>query len=223
MPETRSALPAFIHLHLITRSVIVGERVKKATFRPCVETLPTSTLMGCFLEYFGLKETVAIGLFEAGTYRKEIFTYAPFDASLATPKLPLTVEYLAPALGRQEIEADVYVAATSEAETVFSSKGSPWPIKLGAMKSKGFGDCFLEYVEKVRPTRQTGYLRGHLRETDAPSFGVDLPQDLIRPRFGYLFRPDSYRLGGRYERAFFAETILTGPDFLIGDEYAYDR
>lgn len=223
MPETRSSLPAFIRLHLTTHVVVVGERVKKGTFRPCVETLPTSTLMGCLREHFGLEETVAIGFFQQASYRKEIFTYAPSDARLKTSKLPLTLEHLVPALGRRQIEGDVYVANTLEAKAVFTPVGGPWSVTFGAMRSKGFGQCSLEYVEEVTPSRRTGYLRGHLRETDAQAFGIDLPQDLIRPRYGFLFRPDSYLIGGRYERALFAGTILTGPNFLIGEDYIYDR
>jgi hypothetical protein len=223
MSETQSPLPTFIRLHLTTHAVLVGERVKKGTFRPCVENLPSSTLMGCFREHFGLEETVAIGFFQREGYRKEIFTYAPFDARLRTSKLPLTLEYLVPAVGRREIQGEVYVANTLEAKTIFTPVGGPWTVTLGAMRSKGFGQCLLEYIEEVTPLRRTGYLRGHLRETDAPAFGIDIPQDLIRPHYGFLFRPDSYSIGGRYERALFAETILTGPNFLIGEDYNYDR
>lgn len=223
MSETRSSLPVFIRLRLTTSAVVIGERVKKGTFRPCVETLPSSTLMGCFREHLGLRETVAIGFFQPEGYRKVTFTYAPFDTCLRTAKLPLTLEHLVPATGRREIEGVVYVAATSEARTVFTPGQGPWSVTLGAMRSKGFGQCSLEYLEEVTPTWRTGYLRGHLRETDAPAFGIDLAQDVVRPRYGYLFRPDSHRIGGRYERALFIGTILSGPDFLIGEEYTYDR
>ncbi len=222
MSELCSSLPTFILLRLTTRAVAIGERVKKGTFRPCVETLPSSTLIGCLREHFGLEETVAIGFFQKEAYRKETFTYAPFDAHLRTSKLPLTLEYLVPTVGRREIQGEVYVANTSEAKAVFTPVGGPWYITLGAMRSKGFGQCLLEYVKEVTPSRRTGYLRGHFRETDASAFGIKVPQDIIRPRYGFLFRPDSYLIGGRYERALFAGSILTGPDFLIGEDYAYD-
>jgi hypothetical protein len=179
--------------------------------------------MGCFQEHFDFKETVAIGFFQPGSYRKDIFTYAPFDACLRTTKLPVTAEYLCPASGRREIEGDVYVAATQEARAVFTPTRSLWSVTLGALRSKGFGRCSLEYLEEVAPIRRVGYLRGHLRETDTPAFGIDLARDLIRPRYGYLFRPDSYHLGGWYERALFSGTILSGPDFLMGEDYTYDR
>lgn len=223
MSETRSSLPVFIRLRFSTSAVVIGERVKKGTFRPCVETLPSSTLMGCFREHFGLKETVAIGFLQPAGYSKGTFTYAPFDACLRTAKLPLTLEHLVPARGRREIEGIVYVAATSEARTVFTPAQSPWFVALGAMRSKGFGQCSLEYIGEIAPIRRTGYLRGHLRETDAPAFGINPAEDVIMPRYGYLFRPDLHRIGGRYERALFVGTILSGPDFLMGEEYTYDR
>lgn len=223
MPETHTPVPPFIRLRLTTRAVAVGERVKKGTFRPCVETLPTSTLMGCFSEHFGFKESVAVGFLQPGTYRKEIFTYAPFDAYLKTAKLPFMSEFLVPAIGQQEIVGEVYVAATTEAKTVLTPDQGPWSVTLGAMRSKGFGQCSLQYIGEVRPVLKTGYLRGHLRETDAPAFGIDLEENLIRPFYGYLFRPDTPHVGGKYERALFIGTILTGPDFLIGEEYTYDH
>ncbi len=222
MPEPRLPLPTFLHLRLTTRGIAIGERVKKGTFRPCVDNLPSSTLIGCFREHFGLRQTVALGIFRPGSYRKETLTYAPFDACLRTAKLPLTLEYLVPA-GQGEIQADVYVVSTAEARRVFTTSPGYWVISLGAMRSKGLGESSLKYIEELNPARRTGVLRAHLRESDARVVGIDLEQDLIRPQYGYLFRPDSYGIGGQYERALFTGTIVTGPDFLIGEEYSYDR
>jgi hypothetical protein len=221
--DARPPLPTFIRLRLTTSAIAVGERIKKGAFRPCVDNLPSSTLMGCFREHFGLMETVAIGIFRQGTYRKDILTYAPFDACLRTAKLPLTLEYLVPAAGRREIEADLYIVSLPEARRVFTKSPGYWSISLGAMRSKGIGQSSLKYVDEFRPTRRTGTLLAHMRESDALALGIDLEQDLVRPQYGYLFRPDSYRVGGHYERALFSGTVLTGPGFLIGKEYSYDR
>lgn len=222
MGDSRSSLPSFLKLQLTTQAVAVGERVKKGTYRPCVETLPTSTLMGCIKEYFGL-EAVTIGFFDPRTYRKETFTYAPFDSAVGTAKLPLTLEYLAPTDGNREISGEVYIAATPETRAIFADSGREHTVALGALRSKGFGECALRFESEVQPQRKVGYLRGNLRETDAAAFGIDLSRDLIRPQYGYLFRPDAYRIGGQYERALFVGTILDGPDFLIEREYVYDR
>ncbi|SRR5581483_1751463 len=223
MPESRPPLPTFFHLRLTTRAIAIGERVKKGTFRPCVDNLPSSTLIGCLREHFGLTQAVAIGIFRPGSYRKETLTYAPFDACLRTAKVPLTLEYLVPAAGEREVQADVYVVSTPEASRVFKTSPGYWVISLGGMRSKGLGESLLKYIEETKPKRRTGTLLAHMRESDAPALGIDLEQDLIRPRYGYLFRPGSCRIGGQYERALFTGTILTGPDFLIGEEYPYDR
>ncbi len=222
MADNRPPVPPFLKLRLTIKAVAIGERVKRGTFRPCVETLPTSTMMGCLREHFGLEDVVAIGFFDHNTYQKKLFTYAPFDAAIGTAKLPLTIEYLAPAKGRQEIVAAVYVAATEQTRRVFANQVSH-TVTIGALRSKGFGQCQLWFESEIQPERRVGYLRGNLRESDAPAFGIDVQRDVIRPCYGYLFRPDGYRIGGQYERALFAETILEGPDFLIGKEYPYDR
>ena len=222
MGDSRPPLPSFLRLRLTTQAVAIGERVKKGTFRPCVETLPTSTLMGCFKEYFGL-DAVAIGFFDLKTYRKETFTYSPFNSAVGTAKLPLTLEYLAPKDGYREITGEIYVAASPQTRATFAASDREHTVALGALRSKGFGECALSFESEVQPQHKAGYLRGNLRETDAAAFGINLSHDLIRPRYGYLFRPDAYRIGGQYERALFMGTILDGPDFLLEREYVYDR
>lgn len=208
---------------MTTQAIAIGERVKRGVFRPCLETIPTSTIIGCLREHFGLEGAVAIGFFDSETYQKRLFTYAPFDSAIGTAKLPLTLEYLAPQKVGKEITAQVYVTATPEARSSFA-KGEVHVVAMGALRSKGFGRCQLQFVEEVQPGRKVGYLRGSLRETDAPAFGIAPERDVVRPVYGYLFRPDSYHIGGRYERALTAGTILDGPDFLMDEEaYPYDR
>lgn len=226
MPSNRPELPRFLKLRLTATAIAIGERVKRGTFRPCVETIPTSTMIGCLAEHFGLSEVAAIGFFDSKTYRKKLFTYAPFDTALGTAKLPLTLEYIAPAEGHREIIGEVYIVATEETRKIFTDRAQ-YTVAIGALRSKGFGLCQLKFEEEVQPVYKIGYLRGHLRESDASAFGIN-PRpireggDIISPRYGYLFRPDGYRIGGKYERALLAETILRGPDFLIGREYPYD-
>jgi len=222
MVSNRLPLPQFLKLRLATQSVAIGERVKKGTFRPCVETLPTSTLMGCFREHFGLIDVVAIGFFDRKTYQKKLFTYAPFDAAISTAKLPIILEYLAPKEGHREVTGEVYIADTKETHHIFADEQTQI-VTLGALRSKGFGKCRLDFEAAVQPVRKVGYIRGNLRENDAPAFGIDLKRDLICPHYGYLFRPDADRIGGKYELALLIGTILEGPDFMIGEEYTYDR
>lgn len=222
MSDNLLPLPRFLKLRLTTQAIAIGERVKKGTFRPCVETLPTSTLMGCFQEHFGLFGFVAIGFFKKNSYQKKLYTYAPFDSATGTAKLPIVLEYLAPRENNLEINGEIFVTATDETRRIFENNGN-YLVSIGALRSKGFGQCQLCLEEEVQPRLKVGYLRGNLREKDAPVFGIDLQKALISPNYGYLFRPDLHRISGQYERALFAGTILEGPDFLIGDEYHYDR
>jgi hypothetical protein len=213
----------FLKLRLTTQAIAVGERIKKGTFRPCIETLPTSTLMGCFYQYFELQDNVVIGFFERDTYQKAIFTYAPFDASLGTAKLPLSLEYLAPKEGLQEIAGEVYIEATNATRSIFTKNGGTHQVVMGALRSKGFGHCKLSFEKEIQPERKVGYLRGNLRISDLAAFGITPRKDVILERYGYLFRPDAYHVSGKYEKALFTGTILEGPDFLIEGEYRYDR
>ncbi len=213
---------SFFKLSLTTQAVAIGERIKKGTYRPCIETLPTSTLMGCFKEFFGLESVASIGFFVKGTYQKSLLSYAPFDAALGTAKLPLTLEYLSTGNDHKEIKGEVYITATEQTRAIFAEKVVTHQVILGAFRSKGLGLCQLKFERELQPERKRGYLRGNFRETDAPDFGIDLKKDIISPRYGYLFRPDNYRIGGQYEKALFVGTILEGPDFLIGEEYIYD-
>jgi hypothetical protein len=221
MADNRKPLPKFLKLQLTSQLIAIGERIKKGTFRPCIETIPTSTMMGCLREHFGLYNVVSIGFFKSGTYLKQLFTYAPFDAALGTAKLPLSVQYLVPKGDNGEIIAEIYIEATKETRCIFVNRVHHI-VTLGALRSKGFGHCNLNFEAEVQPERRVGYLRGNLRETDASAFGIDPQHDLVKPRYGYLFRPDAYYIGGKYERALFIGTILEGPDFLIGEEYLYD-
>lgn len=222
MTDNRSPLPTFLKLRLRTNGIAVGERIKKGTFRPCVETLPTSTVMGCLKECFGLDNIVAIGFFDTDTYAKAILTYAPADAVLGTAKLPLTIEYLRPGERHKHVEGDIYISATPQTRDLFR-EGKVYTILMGAFRSKGLGECQIWFDREWQPVRKTGYLRGALRESDAPGFGIVLRRDLIRPHYGYLFRPDAHGIGGVYERALLVGSILEGPDFMIAEEYTYDR
>ncbi|MGQ9571077.1 MAG: hypothetical protein ACUVUQ_09620 [Thermodesulfovibrionales bacterium] len=206
----------FLHFELKTQAIAIGERIKGGTFRPCIETIPTSTLRGSFRDHFGLIDTLAIGFFRGGTYQKDIFTYAPFDAFLGTAKLPISLEYLKPANGTKAIMADIYVVKNGTTESL--TKVVTTEISLGSLKSKGFGRCELRYIGEVNPNLKVGYLKGRLLEDECSAFGII---KVIKPCYGYLFYPTS-EVSGVYKRALFEGSIVKGPDILIEEEYKYD-
>lgn len=206
----------FFHFELRTQAIAIGERIKGGTFRPCVATIPTSTLKGSFRDHFGSTDVLAIGFFREGTYEKDIFTYAPFDAFLGTAKLPISLEYLKPANGTNAVIADIY--AVKNGATEFITKATPTEIFLGALKSKGFGRCELRYIGEVKPNLKVGYLKGRLLEEERSSFGIT---KVIKPCYGYLFYPTS-EVSGVYKRALFEGSIIEGSEILIKEEYEYD-
>lgn len=206
----------FLHFELKTQAIAIGERIKGGTFRPCIENIPTSTLKGSFRKHFGLTNALAIGFFKEGTHKKDIFTYAPFDACLGTAKLPISLEYLRPADGTKAVEADIYVVKNGATKVLIKSTSTE--IFLGALKSKGTGRCGLRYVGEVKPDLKIGYLKGRLLEEECSSFGIT---KVIKPCYGYLFYPTS-EVGGVYKRALFEDSIIEGPEILVKEEYKYD-
>lgn len=207
----------FLHFELKTQALAIGERIKGGTFRPCIENIPTSTLKGCFRDYFGLADALAIGFFREGTYKKDIFIYAPFDMLLGTAKLPISLEYLKPENGNTAVIADVYVVKNETTE--FLIKATPTEIFLGALKSKGFGRCELQFVNEIKSDIKKGYLKGRLLEEECNAFGI---AKVIKPCYGYLFYPTS-KVSGVYKRALFERSIIEGPKILIKEElYKYD-
>ena len=207
----------FLHFELKTQALAIGERIKGGTFRPCIETIPTSTIKGSFRDHFGLIDALAIGFFREGTYEKDNFTYAPFDAFLGTAKLPISLEYLKPKNGTKAVEADIYVVKNGTTE--FLTKVTPTEISLGALKSKGFGRCELRYIGEVKTDLKVGYLKGRLLEEECGAFGIT---KVIKPCYGNLFYPTS-EVSGMYKRALFEGSIIEGPEILIKEEYKYDN
>lgn len=206
----------FLHLELTTSAIAIGERVKGGTFRPCIETIPTSTLKGSFRSHFGLTDALAIGFFREETYEKDIFTYAPFDTFLENAKLPISLEYLRPTNGKEAVEADIFIVKNGATEQL--TRILPTEISLGALKSKGFGRCKLRYRGEVKPEIKIGYLKGRLLEEESSCFGIT---KVIKRCQGYLFHPTSV-VSGVYKRALFEGSIIEGPNILIKEEYKYD-
>lgn len=205
----------FLHFELSAQALAIGERIKGGTFRPCIETIPTSTLKGSFRDNFGLPDVLAIGIIKEGTYQKDIFTYAPFDSFLSIAKLPISLEYLKPGHGTKEIIADIYALKNESTESLI---GVTTEMSLGALKSKGFGRCELRYIGELKPEVQVGYLKGRLLEEECDSFGISR---VIKACYGYLFYPTS-KVSGVYRRAIFEESIVEGPEILIREAYKYD-
>lgn len=218
----------FLKFKLCTQALLIGERIKGGTFRPCVETIPSSTLEGAFRHQFGMYGVKAVGFLNENSYKKAVFTYAPFDTALKTAKLPISAEYLIPNREKSfsEIEGDVYILKDDTTESL--SKNEKLHISLGAFKSKGFGECVLEFDGELNSGEpEIGYLKGRIFERDIEAFGITR---VIKRCFGYLFEPTidgakpAFPITGAYKPALFKKSVIEGPRFLLNDkkEYPYD-
>jgi len=207
----------FLRFELCTKAIAICERIKGGTLRPCIDTIPSSTLKGAFKHFFGITDVCAIGFLKKDTFMKSTFTYAPFDTFLETAKLPITMEYLKPSDNKYSVKADIYVVKNEKTEILI--KNSPTKILLGALKTKGFGRCKFKYIEEVFSDSKVGYLKGRLLEEEKERFGIT---DVFKPCYGYLFFPES-EVYGKYKRALFEGSIIKGPEILIKkEEYKYD-
>jgi len=205
-----------LELHLEIDSVIIGERFKGGTFRPCQTTIPSSTIEGALKHYFGV-EVPAVGFFEENTYEFDEFTYSVRDKFLSVSKMPITTAYLRPKGVHRKIKAKVYIPCSRGAGLKNELKDAEF--QLGALKSKGFGKSKIVKVEEIESEVKQGILKVKLFEEEAGEFEIRP----ISPVYGYLFKPDMFSIGGVYRRALFPSSLVKAPEVLLGEVTYYDE
>lgn len=194
----------FIKYILTSDMLCMGERIKKGTFRPTIRTIPYSQITGALKAVFGEREIHAVGhLTKNGKHNKvDYLTYSPRDRELGTSKLPLTVEFLTDVFGT------AYVLKTEDTEDF----PEEFEIRMGAMKSRGFGLCTLKKSNEVNNfTTKKGVLNTRIPEEHLDKFGI---RNVIKPVYGYLFKPTSSTTGV-YVRSLFEGSEIAGPEFLL--------
>ncbi|MCD6493143.1 MAG: hypothetical protein J7K36_05010 [Archaeoglobaceae archaeon] len=206
-----------LELYLEIDSVIIGERFKGGTFRPCQTTIPSSTIEGALKHYFGV-EVPAVGFFE-DTYEFDEFTYSIRDKVLNISKLPITTLYLKPKSPHKKIEAKVYMLYSKGAGLKDKLKGAEF--RMGALKSKGFGKSKIVEVKEVESEIKQGILKVRVFEEEAEELGIQMPP--ISPVYGYLFKPDRFSIEGVYKRALFPGSLVKAPKVLLKEETYYDE
>jgi len=204
-----------LELHLEIDSVIIGERIKGGTFRPCQDTIPSSTIEGALKRYFGIKAP-AVGFFE-DTYEFDEFTYSVRDKMLNISKLPITTLYLKPKPPHKKIKAKVYILYSRGAGLKDELKNAKF--QLGALKSKGFGESEIVNVEEIESEIKQGILKVKVFEVEAMEFRIEP----ISPVYGYLFKPDRFSIEGVYKRALFPGSLVKAPDVLLKEVSFYDE
>lgn len=202
-----------LKLDLDIDSIIIGERVKGGIYRPCLETIPSSTVKGSFKYALGM-DIYGVGLFEAGTYKIEDFTYSVKDRYLEVAKMPFTSSCLYPA-GNGKIKAKIYlVKYDSIDKNVFQSLR----FTIGALKSKGFGKARVTNVEEIESEIKQGLLNVRILAEEASLFEIKV----LSPVYGYLFYPKSL-ISGVYKKALFEGSLVKSPDVFLKEVTFYDE
>ena len=204
-----------IKLSLNIESIIIGERFKGGVFRPCQDTIPSSTIEGALKHYFGIK-VPAVGFFIEGTYEYGEFIYSVKDKFLNTSKMPIITSYLKPKHRGESIKAEVYIPYSKGAELKDIEEVE---IQLGALKSKGFGNAKIVKVEEVDSEIFQGILKVKLFKNEAEEFQIRA----ISPIYGYLFKPDDFSIGGAYKKSLFPGSMVEGPDVFLKEVTYYDK
>jgi hypothetical protein len=194
-------------------TLIIGERFKRGTYRPCTETIPSSTVAGFFRENFGIPDAIGVGRIDSGSYERKWAVAGILDKALHGVKFPIETEYL----GQRDdgIRVTLYLRWQESLQSLKQIKLCP--VVMGAWRNKGFGRGFLSFAELLEPTIQLTELRTRLTQTAAQALGV---HRVLAPVFGYLFEATGPTTG-RWVPSFFEGSVVEGPDFL-GETHRYD-
>jgi hypothetical protein len=194
-------------------SLIIGERFKREIYRPCLETIPSSTIAGFFRENLGLMDAMGVGIFQPGSYERRWTVGALTDKALQGASLPIETEYLAPVNGL--IKASIYLVWNGPESCLASVRDMS--VVMGAWRYKGFGRGRLSFRMVFDPPIVPVTMKTRLTAKAAAALGV---RRVIAPVFGYLFESTG-PLTGHWTRSLFEGSVVEGPEFL-GERYIYD-
>jgi hypothetical protein len=195
----------FIEYQLTSESLYLGERAKGEIFKPCLKTIPFSQITGALNTKFGLNDLKAVGyLLNDSRYNNiDYLTYAPKDRNLGISKLPLRVEFLT------NVVARVFILKNKAAEVL----PEEFEISVGGLKSKGFGRCSLKKVNILDANKvDKGILNVRIPIDEKDSFNI---KNVIKPIYGYLFRPKPKTFTGNYILSLFEGSEVVAPTFLL--------
>lgn len=209
----------FFQYRLKAEMLCIGERMKKGTFRPCVKTIPFSSIVGALRDEYGFKEgeIFAAGYLEKTEDREknkiEQMTMAPQYVDSGVSRVPLAVEFLI------NVEAKVYILG--EKELIEKRLGEKFDLTMGALKSKGFGRCKLSEMTLVEDLKiEEGKLLTRIPEEHLDKFCI---KQLKKPVYGYLFKqtPSEEWI---CVKSLFEGSLVRGYKFIVGgDEYGKIR
>ncbi len=196
---------SFIEYHLSSNYLYLGERAKGGIFKPCLKTIPFSQISGALNVLYGSEDFKAVGYLsgESGFNQVAHLIYSPRDRDKGTSKLPLRVEFLT------NVSARIFVLVNNASAILTKD----FEITLGGLKSKGFGRCNLKWVrERGEDEVRRGILNVRIPCHETSLFQI---RNVIKPLYGYLFRPDRVKYSGEYVLSFFEGTEVVAPVFLL--------
>ncbi|MEM4323966.1 MAG: hypothetical protein QW776_03145 [Candidatus Nitrosocaldus sp.] len=206
----------FVELELEIDSLVIGERIKGGTFRPCIKTIPSTTIEGALREYFGM-DVYAVGKLDKDTYEIDEIVYAVTDRYLAISKIPITTQYLKPRDGKK-IKATIYIPVSSLNDNIdiIRKRLTDGRFMLGALKSKGFGRSKIINIKECTYEIKQGVLAVRLLKDECHSFDINI----VAAMYGYLFKQDTN--GRVYKLSLFEGSIVKAPSILLNEGSYYD-
>lgn len=189
-------------------TLCLGERIKGGLHRPCSRSLRYSTITPALRQRFGMPNLHAVGVFIENGESPSYLVYSPTDRVMGVAKIPLTLEYLT------NVEGLVFMVCDAEPPT------GKFSLMLGAYRSKGFGRTTLTYLPQVSEySIRPGKLGVRLPLDTAQIFGIEI----IRPVYGYLWRPDESEplTRGSYVPSLFEDTLCRAPNCLLKEEMTW--
>lgn len=215
MDKTSVENPGFLKYHLKADLLCLGERIRGSVFRPCLDVFTYTALVGALKARFPhpCRKLHAVGRFipnGPGSNKPEIMIFSPRDRSREISVTPLEIGYLA------NVNAEIFILKND-----FTVKfPDEFLFRLGAMKSKGFGQCYMTRIAEVSLPHPKDVKKGKLnvRIPDDQQILNELGiQEVISPIYGYLFQPKTGGTG-RYIRALFQDSYVKANPILLNEE-----
>jgi hypothetical protein len=195
----------FLEYRITCDALYLGERPKANIFKPCIKTIPFSQISGAFHWRFGGNNFKAVGYLTGNSdfNQTNYLIYSPRNRNSDISKIPLQVEFLVNVLGK------VYVLKNEDSMALLDR----FEIVLGGLRSKGFGKCLLSKEGEVNGNEVSrGILNVRIPMEETESFNI---KNILRPVYGYLFKPLPNTFTGSYVLSLFEGSELVAPKFFL--------
>jgi len=211
MDKASSQKKEFLHYQLTADTLCLGERIRGSIFRPCLNVFTYTALVGALKERFPhpYRTLHAAGRFVSdslGVNQRQIMTFSPRDRGREVSILPLEIEFIS------SVKAEVFIYKN---DFTLNEIPKQFIMHLGAMKSKGFGQCKMEFQGTISFDESPREGELCVRIPEDPVILTDMGIHNIRaPVYGYLFRPQTGSTG-YYQRSLFEGSRVIAHPILL--------